>query len=290
MLSNRDWAGVFWICVFVIWAAADRSLRDSLRPTLAGLLRQLLGPKILAPLVIGAIGVTGLVLILRSFQLWDTALVAETAIWFLLAAPALMLSLTNLENDPRFFTHKALRIVSVTGLLTGFANVFVFPIYVELVLAPLLALLAGIVVVAELNPRHAGVGRASGVVLALAAVAFLCYGAVELATGSDAAAESVGRALAAPIWLSLGWLAYLRVVAVPMTYEVTWLRIGLATDNAAAGRRSKLALLRECRLNVHDVASFGAPWIGRLVRARSMASARTIVRNFKHARRTRLQV
>lgn len=253
-----------------------------------GLLRCLAAPKVAGPLILGAAYLAGLVIAGRAADLWDTALVGETVLWFVISATGMMFSLTKLDDDPRFFTHLAVRTLAVSGFVAGVVNLFVFPLWAELILAPILGLLAGVTALAAAtagNSDNELAGRVAGSLLALIGVGFLVYVVVKLASDwSLALGKEVGRDLALPVWLSLGWLPYLFVTALFMVYELAFMRIGFATDDADARRRASRAVLLECRLNVHDVAGLGAPWLGRLVRARSMDSARRLLVNYKRER------
>lgn len=281
MLSNREFAGLVWLALLVVVVTVTR---QGTRASLRAVARCFAAPKVAGPLLLGGAYTAAWVLLARTVHVWDTALVGETALWFVITAFPMLLSLSELSRRPRFFSETALRIFGVAGLVAGLANLFVFPLYVELILAPVIGLLAA----ASALPQTAENAAAISLIrtlLVLAGIAFLIYSAVTLATDWTATlGSSVGRDLALPAWLTLAWLPYVFLFALAMSYEVAFLRISLHTDDEAARRRARRALVRECGLNVHAVAEFAAPWIGRVVRAHTMPSARQVIANYKRSR------
>ncbi len=283
MLSNRELSGLIWLVVLLVWALAkERAVRRSL----LACVRSVFSPKLLTSFVIGAAWVAALVIAARLIGLWTTTLIGETALWFIITGiGGMFLALTRLGSDPRLFTNMLARIFAFSGLVAGLVNVFVFPLWVELILTPTLAMLAGVSVVARVKPETQRVGRAAQTLLATAGVAFAIYGVTKLVVAwSPALGRDVGRALVLPIWLSVGWTPFLFVVSLLMAYEGTFLRIGLSTTDIDTRRRARRAVVAECRLSVHEVAGLRQPWLGRLVRARSNVSARRVLINYKRER------
>lgn len=281
VLSNREFAGLVWLALLVVVVAV---VSEGTRASLRAVARCFAAPKVAGPLLFGGVYVAAWVLLARAVHIWDTALVGETTLWFVITAFPMLLALGDLSRRPRFFSETALRIFGIAGLLTGLANLFVFPLYVELILAPVVGLLAGMSALRQTLENAAAI-RLIRTLLGLTGIAFLVYCAVTLATDWSATlGASVGRDLALPIWLSLAWLPYVFLFALAMSYEAAFLRISFHTDDAAARRRARRALVRECGLNVHAVAELAAPWIGRVVRAHTMASARRVIANYKRNR------
>lgn len=283
MLNNRELSGLIWLAILFVWALTrDRAIWRSL----LACMRSMLEPKLLTSFMLGAAWVAAFVLAAQRLGLWKTTLIGETALWFIITGVGgMFMSLTRLGSDQGFFTHMLARIFALSELAAGLVNLFVFPLWVELILTPALAILVGVSVVAKLKPKTQQVDRATQFLLAIAGATFVIYVIAKLAlTWSPALGRDVGRALVLPIWLSLSWIPFLFVVSLLMAYEGTFLRIGFSTADADAKRRAQRAVITECRLNVHDVAGLQQPWLGRLVRARSNASVRRVLANYKRER------
>jgi len=282
MISNRELAAAIWLVILVVWGAATSA---PIRRCMRGLIRALFARKFAASIVLGAAYASAWVYAARAAGLWDSALVGETAIWFILSGLTSMASVSVLRDRQRFFTQATLRIFSAAGFLVAIANLFVLPLYGELVLTPFLGLLAGVTALPRKTADDATAIRTAQALLSLAGAAFLIYGVVTLATDwSVSLATYAGRDVALPIWLSLVWLPFLFSFALVTSYESAFLRIGFATDDGDVRRRARRALVCECGLNVHAVAELGHPWIGRLVRARSPATARRLLSHYKQHR------
>jgi len=278
-ISNRELASMIWVGVAIVFCGAS----PTIRPTLLATVRAALRPKIVLPVLLMAGYTTGAVLIGSWLGLWEQDLAGETIFWFLVSAPALFISLTTVGDDRRFFASLYVKALSVSALLSGLVNLFVFPLYFELVLVPVLTLAVALAAVASHKPEYRSVDILLRTCLAIAAVAFLVDAAVRLAdTWSHSTVLYVVRDLLLPVWLVIALVPYLFALSVAIALELAFLRVDFAEPADVTSRRqARLALLLTAGLDPYALNRFGVPWSGRLVRARSLQSARRVVRHYR---------
>jgi hypothetical protein len=144
-------------------------------------------------------------------------------------------------------------------------------------------LIAALVVMSLMaeDPEHRQVKALVDGALALMGFALLAFVGYRMMGDPEAVAtwETI-RQFALPVWLTIGSLPLIFVLAVFSTYEVAFVHIGLGPKDVHAQRRAKLALIMELRLRVRDVARFRGYWAHQAVKAGSVRGARAVVRQF----------
>jgi hypothetical protein len=203
--------------------------------------------------------------------------------------------------------------VGLAAVIAGYATLYVFPLVVELILLPMLAAVAAMIVVAESKDEYEIVRKPLKSLLGIAGVVFLVYVTAHLA--SDVLGAHLGRALptcscacrlcptsaaraaviehraaldadwpglALPIWLTGGLLPFIYVAGLVIAFESAFLLIDFCPcEDTAAKRRAKLALLLGVNVRARSLGEFRAPWPTRLVREPDLRSARDVVRQFR---------
>jgi hypothetical protein len=177
--------------------------------------------------------------------------------------------------------HQVRRAVGVAVLLEAFVNLYVFPLAVELVLFPLLALIVMMSAVAEAKDEFADVGKFLQVVMALAGTSFIVYVTIHLANTSGSHLADDLRRLALPVWLTIGALPFIFIYGLIMAFQESFTRIDFCQwADEHARRRAKLALLLGVNLRVGRLGNFDTFCAGRVVREPNLRAARRTVHAF----------
>lgn len=186
----------------------------------------------------------------------------------------------SLETTARegFFRRAARRSVKAAVFVEAFANLVVLPLSVELVLVPVLTFVTLLAVFSERDEGYAPVHRVMSGVLSLIGTALFVYVTVSLAT--DFNEGHTLRALALPVWLSLGSLPFIYGVGLWSAYQQASIRINFATDHPAERRRVRRALLRVAKIRAADVAALYGGSIHDVAAADSPAEARARIRRY----------
>jgi hypothetical protein len=279
VLNNREWATLIWaIGIFL-----SLMVRKEMRSSVGGILRTLLSPQLLIPLLVMVGYVLGEVWLGYKAQLWRSDLLKDTLVWFIISALALFFGYNQASKQPRFFRRRLVAAVSIPVFIEFFANLFVLNLIAELALQPFLILLALFIAAAESDERLRGWRTPLNVLLALIGLSLLAYSVRQLVivwSAVDKPATALQFAL--PIWLTIGLLPYIYVLSLYSNYQKAFHAIDAHTDDRRARRRAKLALVTKTHFRARDSYAFGGwPWLERIVSAPRFRDARRVVADFQ---------
>jgi hypothetical protein len=149
MLNNREWAILIWGVAISLIIMARREVRSSF----GQLLRIVLSPPLLIPLLLMVGYVVGEIWLGYKARLWRSDLTKDTIVWFVISALALFFGYDQASKQPHFFRRRLLAAISILVLLEFLANLFVLNLIAELALQPFLLLLGLLIAVAESDER-----------------------------------------------------------------------------------------------------------------------------------------
>lgn len=273
-VSNREKATLIWLGIVLVAGLANAEIRRSLWEVV----KAFANPKIVVALLVFGGWTVGLAAGLHAIGLWEQQERHDTAVWFATAGVAFFASLTKVTQDG-FVRATLRRTVGATVFVEGFANLAVFPLALELALLPLLVLVSGTLAVSETKEEYAPARRVLNGLLTAIGFCVLIYVAVRLAGDFDAA--HTVRALALPVWLTVGSLPLVYVLGVIAEYELAFIRINLRTDEPSRRHRAKRALVRAARLSASELEGFAGHWIPDLVGVDSSDEARALMRRWR---------
>jgi hypothetical protein len=220
-------------------------------------------------------------------RLWSSDLLKDTVVWAVGPAVASYLNVSNIERRPRFFRRAALGAVKYSVFVEFYVNLYVFNFLVELVLVPLITMLALLSFVAGREKRTRIVKQVFDLVLGLIGIGLVVFVTVNVIVGWRQVDRLHNlRELLLPIWLTIGVLLFLYGLSLYSNYQQAFLRLKFATSDRRAVRRGKFALASVLHFRTRAVSSFAWPWLGQLASAESLGDARRIVKDF--ARRDHL--
>lgn len=251
-LNSREDAALFWIVVasaLALWRLPD------LRPQVVVLLRELFGRTLLLRLWVPAALYVG-VLVAAAYWagLWHTYSSKETAYWFLATGLILAGKAIGTHGNPDELRKLVIPALSLTIFVEFFVNAYVFPIAIEIVLLPVLAILVTMSVFTEGQTKYAPAKRAIDWMLGVIGVAMLAYVVLRVMfdLGGFLSRETAERLLVAPIF-TIALIPFLYLIAVWSTYEQVFIRLDIYGRDAGSTGRAKWALFRVCRLNLRKI-------------------------------------
>jgi hypothetical protein len=111
---------------------------------------------------------------------------------------------------------------------------------------------------------------------------------VNLASGwSELDKGHILRLLVLPLWLTLGVIPYLYLLALWIGFEHAFLRINLASDNGPSRQRSKLALIAALHGRAAKAHAFGGGWAREITESSGYVEAWRVGRRFLDAEKRR---
>lgn len=279
MPNNRELAIVVWLIGFLLWQLR----RAEIRAQLSSLHRQVVQPKILVPIGVLLAWTATMIYGGARIGLWHPELVTATFLWFVTSGLVLFGNFNHAAEQGRFFRRKALAVFEIGIVVQVFADLFVLALPLELVLQPLLFLLAVASVVGTMKDEHRQAKLLIDGVLVTTGIGLLAYVTTQLvANWGDLDHLGVLLRFAMPVWLTLGLLPYVYALGLYAAYETAFLPLRMKDRPSWWSRvRSRAALMASLHVRAHDVGVFSGSWRWQLARASSFRDALGVVRDFR---------
>lgn len=213
----------------------------------------------------------GVVSGLASVGFWTTALAGATAFW--LAGPGMVMLFTSnaATTDPHYLRSLVRRALWFLLGVEFIVNLYVFPLVVEILLVPVLTVIAVFGVLPPETKGAPGAKRFSEIVLAAFGIFLFLRFAVRVATdfGSFASSETLARFWLPPA-LTLAVLPFFYLLGVYMLYEQAFLRLGFFMEGEPLLRYAKRTMVRRFGLNLSELRELGSgPLQVKIARAKS---------------------
>lgn len=277
-LNNREWATLVWLGGGIVFALWWKPLRQPVLSLVRTATISLLGVLVAGLWVWSA----GIAFLGQRAHLWTADLLKDTAVWAVGPALVLVYRLNQASSDPRFFRRVLLDTVKLSVLVEFYLNLRVLGFVQELVLLPVVTVVALLAQGAGNVGKYRRVKQVFDFILVGIGVALLAYVTITLvASGRQEDPWRDVRQLALPIWLTLGAVPYIYGASLLFNYQGAFGRVTWSSKDLAAVRRAKLALLIELNVRSHAVGRFYDPWTTRLTEAHSFTEARSVVRQFR---------
>jgi hypothetical protein len=250
VLNNREAATVFWLSVIgvglLVMIVRDRSIRSSA----IDVVRTFLSPKILAPFVGFYTYLCGAIWVAARVGAWETDLASETAIWFTVSGIVTIFSATKADDDPRFFVKSMREIFAGTILVEIFFELATFPLWIEIILQPIMALLVLVEMVARRDEENrSAAGCTSGLITTFGFVFAAATVYLVIKNWGQTDWVELARLAGMMIWLPLAALPYVYVLAWCMAYGVLMSMVRWKQDGIRARWNTRLAVA--VGFNVH---------------------------------------
>jgi hypothetical protein len=175
-----------------------------------------------------------------------------------------------------------LRTVGVGALLEFLVGVKTFNLFFELLLQPVVVLLAMMVAVAETKPELRPTKRLAEFLLGLVGLLLLVLTIRSIVV--DRETVDVGlqvRQLALPVWLTLVSLPFLYVLALYAEHQTAFIRMSFGPTRRKPSWRARLAVMIGLRGRLAEVHALAGPAASRIGQERAYRGARTQVRAFR---------
>jgi hypothetical protein len=274
MLSNRELASIVWL---VVGLPALLMWKPALRPTFRAVVSLFLSPNVLAPLLLFAAWVVGLVWVGAQAGLWDRTMVKDTLLWAV-SGFSLFVALDKAAEEPHFFRNRLAQAFGLTAGLEFYLNFSTLDLSWELALQPTILLLGLVPIVSARDPSLQTVGRFANGALALIVIVLLVNTTGYLTSNATTIdVPATVRDVVLPGWLTLFAFPAVYLLGLYSSYgrAFGYMRTG-GQDNQVPWR-IKLALVSEFHFRLRALHAFVKRWPPELAAATSFRGARLAI-------------
>lgn len=255
IFNAREQAIIIWLVTILILGCFNQKIRESL----FSFFKILFSFKVLLILLLMALYGSLMVLILYKLNLWDFSLLKNTIIYGIGIGIVMLMNYERATKEQYFFKSVVFQNLKITLLLDFIINLYVFSLFAELVLLPIITLISCLAVVAGSKKEYTPVKKVMDFILASIGIYFILNAGVNIATNFQAFAtiHNLKDFLIIPLF-SVIYTPFVYIFAVIAGYEVLFKRIDIfMKDNSASKRRfAKLELIKACKINIKLINRF----------------------------------
>lgn len=195
--------------------------------------------------------ISAMVLLLAEIEIWSSGQFKLTIIWVVSVAAVMLFRVNSILEDEHFFKNAIRDNIKIIIVLEFVINVYSLSIWIELILVPLLAALAGMLVIAESDDKYEQAEKAINWLLVTIGLGLLAYAIYRLTADFGSFATSVNfQDFALPPIMSTAYLPFIYLIALFMTYEVLFIRLGFFVKEPHLLRHTKIRTLTNMNINL----------------------------------------
>jgi len=222
MFSNREISIFAWLLVLIGWAASQREVRKSF----GAVLKAFLVKPIITAVTLLLLYVAGMLFLFYGLGLWNSSHTKDTIFWFLGTAFVMLMNVNSVQSDEDYFKKVLLANIKFILIFEFLINFYVFDLWIEIILIPVITLLVMLQVVAGTKPEFKPVQRFFDVVVAIIGIGLLFYAVhnASLNFTGLATVDNLQAFLLGPVF-TVGLLPFVYIMALYATYEQIYVRL-----------------------------------------------------------------
>jgi hypothetical protein len=238
-------------------------------------------------IAVAAAYTTGVVFVLKRIDYWDAAMGKTTVLWFL--GVGLVTAFSTKRKDRHYFLRLVVRNLGIAAVIDYLTNIHPFPLYVWLVLVPIILLFTGVEALAQVDPQQAAAEKLSSFILSVVGLFVLASSLAYVVRhfGELATIEKTKDFLL-PLLLTTCFIPFLYALALFVAYQMTltMTHLGLRRNEGLYPFTRRM-ILRSCGFNLGRTQFFEEQFRGRLWGMENEAEVAQTVDEFRQAWKTR---
>ncbi|MBB4114382.1 hypothetical protein FHT80_003733 [Rhizobium sp. BK226] len=235
-LNTREIATLIWLGIVV----AILLVMPTMRQSLGGLLRAFTQRKILQVLAFFALYVGAMIWFLHAVCIWDWDQLKNTIVWTFSVALIAVLRGNKFPDEPGYFRRWITENFQLLAFIQFLVTLYTYPLWVELLVIPLVTLLTGMIAVGDRDPKTKQAVFVLTNILALFMLGF--FGLALVMTVEDFwnyATIQTWRDFYTPIVLTLLFLPFIFVLYVLMSYESAFVGLYFSIEDTKLRRSAQ---------------------------------------------------
>jgi hypothetical protein len=155
IFTNRELASVTWIIVFFIYSFTKSNVRLSI----VGLIKSFFQKKLIQYFVISLAYFVVLLIFLHQVLILDISQVKDSIIWFVVSGLVVTGDMINTKNTKEIIKSHFLENIKMTIIVEFIISTFVFPLIIELVLIPVIFIVAILELFSKKEDKYKAVNK-----------------------------------------------------------------------------------------------------------------------------------
>lgn len=225
ILNNREIAIVLWLLAISIYIFSSSKMAE-VRNAFKGVLAAFLVRQIMAVLCLMVAYMAIVIHWLSELELWNFEQLKNTVFWCVSVGFMSLFKLEKIKKDMYFFKHSFLDNLKLLAIIQFVIGVYTFPIWLEVLLVPILALLGAMLAITETDRKYHQVKAFLEYCLSTFGAVLIVYTLYMLMTNfGEFGKEKTAYDFFVPPLLTLCFLPFVFFMLVYSTYEQVFVRI-----------------------------------------------------------------
>jgi hypothetical protein len=286
IFDNRQLAIIMVLLAFTV-LLSTKSSRESFERAA----RHLFHPKVLSLFILYFLW--GAVIHFAAWEVhaWNVRMAGDSIFWAASSGITLLvLSITNAGREDNFFLYRARKLLELAVVLEFFLNLQTLPLWGELLLQLCLTFLVVLKVVADHN-NETSASKALGVTLAVITTGLLIYSCHAVISGWNQLDKlQEFRKFLLPVWLTIGVLPFVFVMALAAGYGTLYARMKASTGLDRLPIRSRVGVALALRLRLLDINGLRGRYLQEAAHADRVTDAIRVIGAFRSDRTRRAKI
>jgi hypothetical protein len=277
ILNSREIAIGLWLLAISVYVYLSPKMAEA-RKSFRHLLSAFFVKQILTMLGLMVAYMVAVVYFLSELDLWNVEQIKNTIFWCVSVGFMALFKIESIKKDKSFFKHSVIDNLKLLAILQFIVGFYTFPILVEVLLAPVLALIGAMLAFAESDKKYHQVKTLLEYSLSSFGIILIVYTLYMLVTNfGDFGNERTAYDFFVPPLLTFCYLPFIFVMLVYSTYEQVFIRLQFSIKRKIYRNLAKLyaIILFNIRMSLLDRWSYH---IARL----NIESHADLIESFRH--------
>ncbi len=281
ILSTREWATLIWGCIFMLYVLCHSEIRKSLWNVIVIFFDKKL--RILWEIIL--LYVLTITMLFCYLPIWENIYIKDIIIWFLFLGLIYCMNAVSSEADETYIKKILKDNLKFTMILEFFMSTFIFNIWIELAIIPVITIITVMNVIAERKEEYKNVHKLLDSILAIAGF-WIFYDTIKIGINEYKQLNIINTLVSFMIPI-----AYL-ILIIPLEYalelyskyELLFLRMNFKEEKDKKTKiRHRVAIICSCRISVRSVLLFQREYMRRMYVKMKDNEFEKLIREFRNA-------
>ncbi|WP_139167290.1 hypothetical protein [Chromobacterium sphagni] len=252
-LDNREIATLFWLAIFLTWCLKIKEIRSSLPP----LIYSIFATKLIIPIITLIVVITTESLALHHYDLWSINQFKIAVILTLIIGVPTLGESIKIAQEKSTLTNNIRSTLGLSILVDFFINLYKFPLFVELVFVPTMALIAALIAISSNKSEYKPVKIFLEKTILLIVGVIICFQLYKIAYSfSEISNKNTILDFACPLFYMALEIPLIWIFSLYVAYEEVFIKIKITSPICADHTGSfyvKFQIIKRFKTNIKSL-------------------------------------
>lgn len=254
ILSSREWATIIWLLILLIYILKNEKIKDAF----LNVIKILFGKNLIKIWLVTSLYVFIITFLFSKTAIWDNLYIKDIIVWFITSGIIFCFNAASKEADEQYIWKVLKDNLKFTIIIEFIYSTFTFRLWVELLIIPIITLLAMVDAYAERKEEYYIVHKfMQGVFVIISIWFFYETFKIGLQEYKELNILNTFVSFMIPIVYLILILPLEYIIELYCKYEILFVRLFFKNSkDKKVNRMRKLLIIKECGFSVHNVILF----------------------------------